>query len=46
LRQSTLSGTKIGPLNGSDPGVKGKANGSPGTGKRWKPKDPAFLAQP
>ena len=34
----------MGPRRGSDPGVKGRAKGSPGTGMRWK-HGPAFRAQ-
>ena len=44
MRQLRLRGTKIGPRRGSEPGVKGRANGSPGTEIRWK-HGPAFLAQ-
>ena len=45
-RQSTLSGTKMGPRSGSEFGVNGSANGSPGTGRKWKPFCVALRAQP
>lgn len=44
-KQLTFNGTKMGPRKGSLSTADGKANGSQGTGRTWKPQLPAFLAQ-
>lgn len=43
--QDIFNGTVIGPLKGSESGTVGKANGSTGTGRKWKPYGVAFLYQ-
>jgi hypothetical protein len=44
-RDGHMNGTIIGPLKGSESGAVGKANGSTGTGRKWKPHGVAFLYQ-
>ena len=43
IKQLISKGTKIGPLSGSEFALNGRANGSPGTARKWNPQLFAFL---